>query len=76
MKFYGLEFGTSFAAATVSGIAAHLIGLRPKATPDEIRAALQKTADRLSDKERDELFGFGLVNANAAQRFIEAGAPE
>lgn len=73
---YGIESGTSFAAATVSGIAAHLIALRPKATPDEIRAALQKTADRLSAKGRDELFGYGLVNASAAARFIEAGASE
>ncbi len=73
---YGMESGTSFAAATVSGIAAHLIELRPKATPDKICAALQKTADRLSAKERDELFGYGLVNASAAARFIEAGASE
>jgi subtilisin family serine protease len=69
---YGLETGTSFAAATVSGIVADLIAMRPKATPDEIRKALQETADSVSGKDRDELFGYGVVNANSAEKFIEA----
>ena len=68
---YGTESGTSFAAATVSGIAAGLVQMRPKAKPDEIRAALQNTAVS-SAKEKNELFGYGLVDAKAAAAFINS----
>ncbi len=67
---YGIESGTSFAAAKVSGIVAGLIEMRPGAAPDEIRAALQKTATSVPGQERDEA-GFGLVNARAATAFME-----
>ena len=67
---YGTESGTSFAAATVSGIAAGLVEMRPKAKPDEIRAALQNTAVS-SAKGRNELFGYGLVDAKAAAAFVK-----
>ena len=73
---YGTESGTSFAAATVSGIAALLIKMRPRATPDEIRAALQGTAISPSGKGKDELFGYGLVNAKAATTFLEASVSQ
>jgi subtilisin family serine protease len=73
---YGTESGTSFAAATVSGIAAHLVKMRPRATPDEIRAALQGTAISPSGKGKDELFGYGLVNAKAATSFLEASVAQ
>ncbi len=68
---YGADSGTSFAAATVSGIAALLVEIRPKATPAEIRAALQNTAASVSSEGRNDLFGYGLVNAKAAAAFIE-----
>lgn len=68
---YGMESGTSFAAATVSGIAAGLVEMRPKAKPAEIRAALQHTAVS-SAKEKNELFGYGLVDAKAAAAFIDS----
>ena len=73
---YGTESGTSFAAATVSGIAALLVKMRPRATPDEIRAALQGTATSPSGKGKDELFGYGLVNAKAATSFLEASVSQ
>ena len=69
---YGADSGTSFAAATVSGIAALLVEIRPKATPAEIRAALQNTAASVSSEGRNDLFGYGLVNAKAAAAFIES----
>jgi len=73
---YGTASGTSLAAATVSGIAALLVKMRPKATPDEIRAALQNTAVSLSGKGKDERFGYGLVNAKAAAAFLEASVSQ
>ncbi len=72
---YGTESGTSFAAATVSGIVALLIEKRPKASPDEIRAALQNTAVSLAG-QKNELFGYGLVNTKAAMAFVEASVSQ
>ena len=71
-----LSSGTSFAAATVSGIAARILEVRPKATPAEIRAALQSTAVDVSGDGRNELFGYGLVNAKAATAFVESAVSQ
>ena len=73
---YGTESGTSFAAATVSGIVAVMLEKRPKASPDEIRAALQNTAFSVAGKGRNELFGYGLVNVKAAMTFVEANVSQ
>jgi subtilisin family serine protease len=71
---YGTESGTSFAAAWVSGIVACLLERRPKAGPDEIRAALQKTATGYPDADSRGA-GSGSVNALAAVAFVETSVP-
>jgi subtilisin family serine protease len=71
---YGTESGTSFAAAEVSGIVACLLEKRPKAGPDEIRAALQKTATGFSDTDAQGA-GSGIVNAPEAVAFVETSVP-
>jgi len=71
---YGVDSGTSFAAAEVSGVVASLLEKRPKAGPREIREALQETAAQVPGVERDEA-GFGLVNPAAAVAFVEASLP-
>jgi subtilisin family serine protease len=71
---YGTESGTSFAAAWVSGIVACLLERRPKAGPDEIRAALQKTATGYQDAKSSGA-GTGSVNALAAVAFVETSVP-
>jgi serine protease len=58
--------GTSMAAPHVSGVAALLLAEGNAATPDEIRTALQETADDLGATGRDNTYGWGLVNAHAA----------
>jgi serine protease len=58
--------GTSMAAPHVSGVAALLLAHGNAATPDEVRAALQETADDLGAHGRDNTYGWGLVNAYAA----------
>ncbi len=72
---YGIESGTSFAAAEVSGVVASLLEKRPKAGPEEIRAALQNTAAAVPGVDRDEA-GFGLVNPAAAVAFVETSLPQ
>jgi subtilisin family serine protease len=71
---YSTESGTSFAAAGVSGIVACLLEMRPKARPDEIRAALQKTATGYPDTDSQGA-GYGIVNAVAAVAFVETSVP-
>jgi subtilisin family serine protease len=68
---YGMESGTSFAAAEVSGIVASILEKRPNASPDEIRAALQKTAAAIPGAGKEEA-GFGEADLNAALAFAEA----
>ncbi len=58
--------GTSMAAPHVSGVAALLIAYGNAVTPAEVRAALQDTAEDLGDTGRDDIFGYGLVDAYAA----------
>ena len=58
--------GTSMAAPHVSGVAALLLAHGNADTPDEVRAALQDTADDLGVPGRDNTYGWGLVNAYAA----------
>jgi subtilisin family serine protease len=72
---YGIESGTSFAAAEVSGVVAALLEMRPNAGPEEIRAALQNTAAAVPGAGKDEA-GAGVVNPAAALAFVETSLPQ
>ncbi|MDI6591946.1 MAG: S8 family serine peptidase, partial [Patescibacteria group bacterium] len=61
--------GTSMATPHVSGVAALLIANGNATTPDEVRAALQETAEDLGTAGRDDTFGYGLVDAYAALKW-------
>jgi len=58
--------GTSMAAPHVSGVAALLIAKGNATTPNDIRTALQETAEDLGTTGRDDTYGWGLVNAYAS----------
>jgi serine protease len=58
--------GTSMATPHVSGVAALLIANGNATTPDQVRTALQETAEDLGEPGRDDTYGYGLVNAYAA----------
>jgi len=58
--------GTSMATPHVSGVAALVIANGNATTPDEVRAALQETAEDLGETGRDDTYGWGLVDAYAA----------
>jgi hypothetical protein len=63
---YQLTTGTSVASAEVSGIAALLLERNPNLTPDEIRKILTASARHPGSKERDDDFGWGLVDPSKA----------
>ena len=64
--------GTSMAAPHVSGVAALLIANGNATTPDDIRTALQETAEDLGTTDWDEIYGWGLVDAYAALQWTAA----
>ncbi len=63
---YWFYQGTSMAAPHVSGVTALLLAKGNATTPDQIRTALQSTAEDLGTPSRDDTYGWGLVNAYAA----------
>jgi serine protease len=58
--------GTSMACPHVVGVAALLLAKNPTWTPDQVRNALQRTATDLGTAGRDDVYGWGLLNAAAA----------
>jgi len=62
--------GTSMATPHVSGVAALLLALDSTLTPDQIRDALESTAEDLGDDGRDDFYGWGLIDAKAALQSV------
>jgi len=58
--------GTSMATPHVSGVAALLLSAGKANTPDQIRTILQQTAEDKGAPGRDDIYGWGLVDAAAA----------
>ncbi len=63
---YRFENGTSMAAPHVAGVAALLFAANPALTAADVRDILQSTARDLGNPGRDDLYGYGLVDAAAA----------
>lgn len=64
--------GTSMASPHVAGVAALVIANGTATTPDDVRSALEDTADTVGDATH---YGHGLVNAYAALQW-NGGAPD
>ena len=65
--------GTSMAAPHVSGIAGLVWSYHPQCTAQQVRRALTITATDLEAQGRDNLTGYGLVNAQAAKAYLDIG---
>ncbi|SDG19944.1 subtilisin [Methanolobus vulcani] len=62
---YASIAGTSMATPHVSGVVALLLSADDTLSPEEVREILASTATDFGATGRDELYGFGLVNASA-----------
>ncbi len=63
--------GTSMASPHVAGVAALIWRNVPEASPQAVRAAMTQTALDLGAPGRDNSFGYGLVQAQAALEQLE-----
>lgn len=63
---YSYFEGTSMATPHVSAVAAIAWSVNPLLTNDQIRKVLQSSAEDLGDAGRDNKYGYGLVQADAA----------
>ncbi|GIW08639.1 MAG: hypothetical protein KatS3mg060_3444 [Dehalococcoidia bacterium] len=71
---YAALSGTSMATPHVAGVAAVLAGLPEYSTPAHIRSAIEGAALDLGAPGRDDFYGFGLVQLDAAIRFLAPGS--
>lgn len=67
---YGFSSGTSVSTPIVAGVAALLRSADPDVSLEEVRRILAATARDLGDLGRDDLYGFGRVNAQRALQEI------
>jgi len=67
---YGYNSGTSMSAPFVSGLAAVLRGLPGNASPDAIEAEMESSALDLGSAGRDDFYGAGLIQMDAAIQLV------
>jgi subtilisin len=72
---YGLLSGTSMAAPHVTGVAALIMSHDMTKTNKEVRAILQNTARHVGTPGRNNVYGFGVVDASNAILGIPASPP-
>jgi len=63
--------GTSMASPHIAGVAALIWSHHPSKTAQEIRHALESTAQDLGSSGRDDYYGHGLVRADLAYNFLK-----
>ena len=73
---YGLQSGTSYSAALVSGAAALAWSIDPNLTPDQVQDLLTSTATDMGDPGWDEVYGAGILNVGGVAEGAYAMTPE
>ncbi|NPV13451.1 S8 family serine peptidase [candidate division WOR-3 bacterium] len=68
---YLIANGTSMSCPEVSGVAALILSLNPALTPNEVRAILAASAIDMGSPGKDNLFGYGMVNAARALQLTQ-----
>ncbi|MDP2663053.1 MAG: S8 family serine peptidase [Dehalococcoidia bacterium] len=58
--------GTSQASAQVAGVAALMLSVNPALGGDELKAMIESSAKDLGPSGKDDLYGYGLVDAGAS----------
>ncbi len=71
-NIYGYLTGTSMSTSFVSGLAAILRGLPNYSSPDQIAGIIDSTALDIGDPGKDDLYGFGLIQMDAAIQSFQA----
>ncbi len=71
---YGSLAGTSMSAPHVTGLVALILSVNPNLSPQQVQSILQDTADDLGTPGRDDKFGYGRINAQAALEKAATGA--
>ena len=72
---YGTMTGTSMATPHVSGVAALILEAEPTLTVAQVREKMTETAYDLGDTGHDNLYGHGLVDADAAIAYEVSVSP-
>ena len=62
--------GTSMSTPHVSGVAALILAHDSTLTPDQLRHALESTAEDLGNLGRDDVYGWGLIDAKATLQSV------
>jgi len=65
---YSVTTGTSLAAAHISGVAALVFSKNPDRSNTQTEQILYQTADDLGEPGKDQIYGYGRVNAAKALR--------
>ena len=73
--YYCYMSGTSMASPVVAGVAALVLSVNPDLTVDQVKDILYSTAVDLGTEGRDDYYGYGRVNAEAAVNKAKAGTP-
>ena len=63
---YATVSGTSFSSPIVAGLAALVYSVNPNFTPDDVEQIIKSTAKDLGAAGRDNVYGYGLVQADLA----------
>jgi subtilisin family serine protease len=69
---YQITTGTSVAAAHVSGVAALLIERHPEVDAQTILEVLTESAKKVDGKDRDDQYGWGLIDPESALEELDA----
>ncbi|MBI4333540.1 MAG: S8 family serine peptidase [Chloroflexi bacterium] len=72
---YVVKQGTSMAAPLAAGVAALLLSKNPTLTPAQVRSYLETTAVDKGAGSWDNVYGWGLINAQAAMNAVSPRPP-